>query len=111
MEITPTLLPFQEWTEVLGSERLTGAQLDRLTHHVHNPEMNGDSYRIKQSRRTLKHIPLNAPRGEGPLPPVLGCSGGIPAFLALKNKRPKAWMRISSKADHHSWMNAITIPV
>ena len=28
-------LPFQEWTEVLGSERLTGALLDRLTHHVH----------------------------------------------------------------------------
>ena len=26
-------LPFQEWTEVLGSERLTGALLDRLTHH------------------------------------------------------------------------------
>src|SRR5271170_7979767 len=28
-------LPFQEWTEVMGSERLTGALLDRLTHHVH----------------------------------------------------------------------------
>ena len=28
-------LPFDEWTEVLGSERLTGALLDRLTHHVH----------------------------------------------------------------------------
>jgi len=44
-------LPFQEWTEVLGSERLTGALLDRLTHHVHILEMNGDSYRLKQSRR------------------------------------------------------------
>ena len=43
--------PFQEWTEVLGSERLTGALLDRLTHHVHILEMNGDSYRLKQSRR------------------------------------------------------------
>jgi DNA replication protein DnaC len=48
-------LPFQEWTEVLGSERLTGALLDRLTHHVHILEMNGDSYRLKQSRR--KRIP------------------------------------------------------
>jgi DNA replication protein DnaC len=28
-------LPFDEWTEVFGSERLTGAILDRLTHHVH----------------------------------------------------------------------------
>ena len=40
-------LPFQEWTEVLGSERLTGALLDRLTHHVHILEMNGESYRLK----------------------------------------------------------------
>ena len=44
-------LPFAEWTEVLGSERLTGAILDRLTHHVHILEMNGDSHRLKQSRR------------------------------------------------------------
>jgi DNA replication protein DnaC len=44
-------LPFDEWTESLGSERLTGALLDRLTHHVHILEMNGDSYRLKQSRR------------------------------------------------------------
>ena len=44
-------LPFAEWTEVLGSERLTGALLDRLTHHVHILEMNGDSYRLKNSKR------------------------------------------------------------
>ena len=44
-------LPFNEWTEVLGSERLTGALLDRLTHHVHILEMNGESYRLKQSKR------------------------------------------------------------
>ena len=44
-------LPFEEWTEVFGSERLTGALLDRLTHHVHILEMNGDSFRLKQSRR------------------------------------------------------------
>jgi DNA replication protein DnaC len=44
-------LPFPEWTEVLGSERLTGALLDRLTHHVHILEMNGESFRLKQSKR------------------------------------------------------------
>jgi len=44
-------LPFQEWTEILGSERLTGALLDWLTHHVHILEMNGDSFRLKQSRK------------------------------------------------------------
>ncbi len=43
-------LPFDEWTEVFGSERLTGALLDRLTHHVHILEMNGDSYRLAQSK-------------------------------------------------------------
>jgi DNA replication protein DnaC len=44
-------LPFDEWTGVFGSERLTGALLDRLTHHVHILEMNGDSYRLKQSKQ------------------------------------------------------------
>ncbi len=44
-------VPFDEWTEVFGSERLTGAILDRLTHHVHILEMNGDSYRLRQSRQ------------------------------------------------------------
>ena len=47
-------LPFDEWTEVFGSERLTGALLDRLTHHVHILEMNGDSYRLKQSQKQRK---------------------------------------------------------
>ena len=44
-------LPFDEWTEILGGERLTGALLDRLTHHVHILEMNGESYRLAQSKR------------------------------------------------------------
>jgi DNA replication protein DnaC len=47
-------LPFNEWTEILGSERLTGALLDRLTHHVHILEMNGSSYRLRQSKRARK---------------------------------------------------------
>ena len=44
-------LPFDEWTSVFGPERLTGALLDRLTHHVHILEMNGDSYRLATSRK------------------------------------------------------------
>jgi len=47
-------LPFDEWTSVFTSERLTGALLDRLTHHVHILEMNGDSYRLKQSKRRAR---------------------------------------------------------
>lgn len=49
--IVTSNLPFDEWTGVFGSERLTGALLDRLTHHVNILEMNGDSYRLKQSKR------------------------------------------------------------
>ena len=48
--IVTSNLPFDEWTSVLGSERLTGALLDRLTHHVHILEFNGDSFRLKQSK-------------------------------------------------------------
>ena len=47
--IVTSNLPFEDWTSVLGSERLTGALLDRLTHHVHILTMNADSYRLKQS--------------------------------------------------------------
>jgi hypothetical protein len=47
--IVTSNLPFDEWTSVFGSERLTGALLDRLTHHVHILEMNGPSYRLRQS--------------------------------------------------------------
>jgi DNA replication protein DnaC len=49
--IVTSNLPFDEWTSVFASEQLTGALLDRLTHHVHILEMNGDSYRLKQSKR------------------------------------------------------------
>src|SRR3954452_2094948 len=48
--IVTSNLPFEEWTSLFGSERLTGALLDRLTHHVHILEMNGDSYRLKHSK-------------------------------------------------------------
>ena len=33
--IVTSNLPFEDWTSIFGSERLTGALLDRLTHHVH----------------------------------------------------------------------------
>jgi DNA replication protein DnaC len=39
--------------ETFGSERLTGALLDRLTHHVNILEMNGESYRLNQSKSRL----------------------------------------------------------
>jgi len=55
--IVTTNLPFESWTEVLGSERLTGALLDRLTHRVHILEANGDSYRLKEAKKRRKRLP------------------------------------------------------
>ena len=52
--IVTSNLPFDEWTSVSGSERLTGALLDRLTHHVHILEMNGESYRLNHSKRRAR---------------------------------------------------------
>src|SRR5262249_45411774 len=49
--IVTTNLPFEEWTEVLGSERLTGATLDRLTHRCTLIETGRDSYRLREARK------------------------------------------------------------
>ena len=49
--IVTSNLPFEEWTSAFGSERLTGALLDRLTHHVHISEMNGECYHPAHSKR------------------------------------------------------------
>ena len=47
-------LPFEQWTETFGSERLTGALLDRLTHRCHILEANGESYRLRQAKKRSK---------------------------------------------------------
>jgi len=44
-------LPFDEWINVFGPARLTGAALDRLTHHVHILYMQGESYRHKRGNQ------------------------------------------------------------
>ncbi|MDA8291306.1 MAG: IS21-like element helper ATPase IstB [Actinomycetota bacterium] len=48
--IVTTNLPFESWTEVLGSERLTGATLDRLTHRCRIIETKGESYRLRDAK-------------------------------------------------------------
>ena len=58
--IVTSNLSFDEWTSVFGSERLTGALLDRLTHHVHILEMNGESYRLNQSKRRTRRAKPDA---------------------------------------------------
>jgi len=54
--IITTNLEFERWTEVFGDERLTAALLDRLTHKCHILEMNGESYRFKESMRRREVI-------------------------------------------------------
>lgn len=49
--IITTNLEFQEWNSVFGTQKLTAALLDRLTHRCHVVEANGESYRFKQSLR------------------------------------------------------------
>lgn len=52
--IVTTNLEFKDWTQVFGSQQLTTAVLDRLTHRCHILEMNGESFRFKQSLRKKK---------------------------------------------------------
>ena len=53
--IVTTNLPFADWPQVFaGDERLAGALLDRLTHHVYILDIAGDSYRLKASLKRRK---------------------------------------------------------
>ncbi len=48
--LVTTNLPFSEWPQLFGGdERLAGALLDRLTHKVHILDIQGDSYRFRES--------------------------------------------------------------
>ena len=59
-----TNLPFDHWTEVLGSERLTGATLDRLTHRCQIIETKGESYRLRDAKARVRKP--SDPGGSGP---------------------------------------------
>jgi DNA replication protein DnaC len=68
--IVTTNLPFEEWKEVLGSERLTGATLDRLTHRCTIVETGKESYRLREARKRR--------RRSGGEPPPPAVDGGPP---------------------------------
>ena len=66
--IVTTNLPFEQWTEVLDNERLTGAVLDRLTHRCHIIETGGESYRLKDARRRRPGAVGQRPASSAALP-------------------------------------------
>jgi DNA replication protein DnaC len=47
-------LAFSDWGQVFQGERMTAALLDRLTHRCHIFEMNGESYRFRESMTIKK---------------------------------------------------------
>ena len=95
-------LPFNEWTEIFGSERLPGALLDRLTHHVHILELNGDSYRLEHSKKARPHAAspaaLTPPPHDG-----AGCAHGFPLRLSPPQGRSQTPLQpVRTTALRHS---------
>ncbi len=78
--IVTTNLPFESWTEVLGSERLTGATLDRLTHRCRIIETKGESYRLHDAKKR------NQPRSNPDAPLTLPTSPTIADFPHERNQ-------------------------
>ena len=56
-------LPFSEWGQIFQGERMTAALLDRLTHRCHIFEMNGESYRFRESMKARKGRKADADKG------------------------------------------------
>jgi len=79
-------LPFEQWTEVLGNERLIGALLDRLTHRVHILEANGESYRLNDAKKKARK--RNGENPEKPPSPGGGDSGNNTPKDHLDNLLP-----------------------
>jgi len=52
--IITTNLSFDRWSEIFGDPILTAAMVDRLTHKAHIVNMNGMSYRAKETKEWLK---------------------------------------------------------
>jgi DNA replication protein DnaC len=50
-------LAFSDWGQIFQGDRMTAALLDRLTHRCHILEMNGESYRFKESVKKTRTKP------------------------------------------------------
>lgn len=52
--IITTNLGFDRWEEIFGDAVLTAALVDRLTHKAHLVNMNGESYRLRETKEMMK---------------------------------------------------------
>ena len=80
--IVTSNLPFESWTEVLGSERLTGATLDRLTHRCQIIETKGESYRLHDAKgrnRSAKSSSSGRQQPQSPRSPNLWTTPRLPS--------------------------------
>jgi len=57
-------LPFSEWGTVFQGERMTAALLDRLTHRCHLFDMNGESYRFRESMKAKDDRPARTAKAK-----------------------------------------------
>ena len=56
MGLDTTNLSFERWTELFGDPVLTAAMVDRLTHKAYLVNMNGNSYRVKETQEWNKKL-------------------------------------------------------
>jgi DNA replication protein DnaC len=116
--IVTSNLPFEEWTAVFGSQRLTGALLDRLTHRAHILELNGESYRLKQSKARRRRDPRPADEAIAAADPETGKAASAPAAKSWPSPgRPRcvllyahvamAWFCYGPLADFYSAVDTL----
>jgi DNA replication protein DnaC len=63
-------LPITDWVSVFGTERLTGALLDRLSYRLHILEMNGESYRVRHRELHQPHPHTDGAERKAPVATV-----------------------------------------
>ena len=97
-----------EWTETFGTERLTGALLDRLTYHVNILEMNGESYRLSQSRHLITPC-RTGPQGQcamvhaGYLGSARAIALGVPPTGLLLRRHVAGFVSAVDTQDDLAW--------
>lgn len=62
--IITTNLSFDRWNEIFGDPVLTAAMVDRLTHKAFLVNMNGNSYRVKETKNWLQNQKVSAEKSE-----------------------------------------------